>query len=146
MLLEPGERTASVEEVASELHTMVAAPNCTVLLAEAAGNLVGYVEATGGRFRRNRVTAEVVIGVAAAASGRKVGSALITRLVRWAGGAGLTAWNSRSWPTTVGHAASTKGLASSRRDGELSVCRSTARSSMRFSWHDSWPPPLFPQR
>ncbi|MHB8293764.1 MAG: GNAT family N-acetyltransferase, partial [Acidimicrobiales bacterium] len=89
MLLEPGERTASVEEVASELHIMGAAPNCTVLVAETAGKLIGYVEATGGRFRRNWVTAEVVIGVAAAASGRGVGSALMTRLVGWAGGAGL---------------------------------------------------------
>lgn len=89
MLLEPDERTASVEEVASELHAMGAAPNCTVVVAETVGKLVGYVEATGGRFRRNRVTARVVIGVAAAASGQGVGSALIARLVRWAGGAGL---------------------------------------------------------
>ncbi len=78
MLLEPDERTASVEEVASELHAMSAAPNCTVLVAEPAGKLVGYVEANGGRFRRNRVPADVVIGVAAAASG---------------GG-----WAARSWP------------------------------------------------
>ncbi len=69
MLLEPDERTASVEEVASELHAMSAEPNCTVLVAEPAGKLVGYVEANGGRFRRNRVPADVVIGVAAAASG-----------------------------------------------------------------------------
>ncbi|WP_298388189.1 GNAT family N-acetyltransferase [Ferrimicrobium sp.] len=88
MLLEPDERTASVEEVASELHAMSAAPNCTVLVAEPAGKLVGYVEANGGRFRRNRVPADVVIGVAAAASGG-VGSALMAGLVRWTGGAGL---------------------------------------------------------
>jgi RimJ/RimL family protein N-acetyltransferase len=89
MLLEPGERTTSVEEVASELRTMGAAPNCTVLVAESAGILIGYVEASGGRFRRNRVTAEVVIGVAAAASGQRVGSALMARLVGWAESAGL---------------------------------------------------------
>lgn len=70
MLLEPGERTASVEEVASELRALGGALNCVVLVAETAGGLVGYIEAIGGRFRRNRGTAEVVIGVAAAASGR----------------------------------------------------------------------------
>jgi GNAT superfamily N-acetyltransferase len=86
---EPAERTASVEEVASELRALGAAPNCTILVAETAGKLVGYVEATGGRFRRNRRTAEVVIGVAQAASGRGVGSALMTSLVRWAEDAGV---------------------------------------------------------
>lgn len=37
--------------------------------AESAGQLAGFAEARGGRFRRNRGTAHVVIGVLAAARG-----------------------------------------------------------------------------
>lgn len=51
--------------------------------------MIGYVQATGGRYRRNRVTAEVVIGVVAAASGQGVGTALLRELDRWAQSAGL---------------------------------------------------------
>lgn len=45
---------------------------------------MGYVEATGGGYRRNRHCAQVVIGVRASASGRGIGTALLDELDRWA--------------------------------------------------------------
>jgi len=63
--------------------------NAVVLVAESAGQLVGYAEARGGRFRRNRATAYVVIGVLAAARGRGAGTGLLRELVRWAPAHGI---------------------------------------------------------
>ena len=84
MLLEPGERSESDEDIASDLSTVAGTINSTVIVAETVGQLVGYVDARGGRFGRNRITAHVVIGVLAAASGHGVGSRLLGELEQWA--------------------------------------------------------------
>jgi RimJ/RimL family protein N-acetyltransferase len=84
MLLEPQERSEGIEDVAADLDRMADTINSVVIVAEEAGRLVGYAEARGGRFRRNQITAHVVIGVLAAASGRGVGSGLLRELELWA--------------------------------------------------------------
>ncbi len=89
MLLEADERAGIAEDPADELRVLAESPNSTLLVAEAEGELIGYVEATGGRYRRNRATAEVVLGVVQAASGHGVGTALLRRLDHWARPAGL---------------------------------------------------------
>jgi RimJ/RimL family protein N-acetyltransferase len=89
MLLNPSERTEQAREIADELRRMVRAGNSIVILAEAGNDLVGYVEAQGGRFQRNRFTAEVVIGVLDRAAGRGVGGRLLKGLEAWAAEHGL---------------------------------------------------------
>lgn len=89
MLLEPDERTSTAEEVARELQRLADSPNSILIVAERPGELIGYIELTGGRYRRNWTTGEVVIGVAAAASGRGIGTALLGQVDAWARGAGL---------------------------------------------------------
>jgi RimJ/RimL family protein N-acetyltransferase len=84
MLLEPGERDTSVQVLADELDTVARSGNSVVIAAEAAGELVGYVELTGGAFRRNRTTAYLVIGVLAEASGQGLGTGLLAEAKRWA--------------------------------------------------------------
>lgn len=84
MLLEPGERTEDDAEVAAELTSLAAAANSVLIVAETAGRLAGYAEARGGGFRRNRITAHVVIGVLAAASGQGAGSGLLREMELWA--------------------------------------------------------------
>ena len=84
MLLEPDERTTTVAELADELRNTAAQPNSVVLLAASAGELAGYVEATGGAFRRSRHTAYVVIGVRQAHAGQGLGRRLLEELDRWA--------------------------------------------------------------
>ena len=84
MLLEPDERAADVAERRSELERIVAAPNSVVIVATSGETLLGYVELSGGAFRRNARTAELVIGVAAAASGQGVGARLLARAEAWA--------------------------------------------------------------
>jgi RimJ/RimL family protein N-acetyltransferase len=89
MMLEPGERTEGPGDVAADLDQVVRAGNSVVLVAETAGQLVGYAEARGGKFRRNRATAHVVIGVLAAARGQGVGTGLLDELTRWAPAHGI---------------------------------------------------------
>ncbi|HXH96847.1 MAG TPA: GNAT family protein [Gaiellaceae bacterium] len=84
MMLEPGERTETAAEVAAHLAEVDGRGNSIVLVADDGTSLLGYVEADGGRFRRNRHSAQVVIGVRQASSGRGIGQALLRELSAWA--------------------------------------------------------------
>jgi RimJ/RimL family protein N-acetyltransferase len=84
MLLEPDERSADVAEIQFNLERIDAAANSVVIVATSGDTLVGYVELSGGAFRRNARTAELVIGLAAAASGQGVGARLLTQAEAWA--------------------------------------------------------------
>lgn len=84
MMLEEGERTATVEDVRVQLRSAQASPNSTILVAEANDQLVGYVGAVGGTYRRTRHSAYVVIGVRRDWQGRGVGRALLSALEEWA--------------------------------------------------------------
>jgi RimJ/RimL family protein N-acetyltransferase len=89
MLFEADERDASVPALASELERVANSPNSVVIVADLRGELVGYVELNGGSVRRSRTTAQVVLGVISAASGRGIGSGLLTEAKRWASAHGL---------------------------------------------------------
>lgn len=89
MMLEPGERTTSVEEQRHLIAEIMATPNSALFVAEAEGALVGYVGAYGGRCRRNRHCAEIVIGILQAYTGQGLGTRLLTRLENWAREQGL---------------------------------------------------------
>lgn len=89
MLIEPDERTETAEDVATELGRIAETGNAVILLAEADDEVIGYVEAVGGRYRRARGTAYVVIGVLARMSGRGIGGALLDALEHWARRSGI---------------------------------------------------------
>jgi RimJ/RimL family protein N-acetyltransferase len=89
MLLEPGERDTSVQALADELETVARSVNSAVIVAESADGLAGYVEVTGGAFRRSRATGYLVIGVLARTSGQGVGTGLLAEAKRWAAAHGL---------------------------------------------------------
>jgi L-amino acid N-acyltransferase YncA len=74
---------------ARHLDIVAGSGNSVVIVAEAGGDLAGYVELAGGLFRRNRATASVVIGVVAAASGKGHGAGLLRRARDWAARHGL---------------------------------------------------------
>jgi RimJ/RimL family protein N-acetyltransferase len=89
MLLEPGERDTSADMLAHHLDSVARSGNSVVIVAEADGDLAGYVELAGGSFRRNWATAHVVIGVVAAASGKGIGAGLLRQARDWAARHGL---------------------------------------------------------
>ena len=89
MMYEPGERDSSVRDLARELAAIARSPNSAVLLAELGDQLVGYLELTGGSFRRSRATAYLVIGVRADAAGLGIGTGLLQQAKDWAAAHGL---------------------------------------------------------
>ena len=89
MLLEPDERDTSVRALADELGAVARSENSVVIVAESGDELAGYVQLTGGRFRRNRTTAHLVMGVLAEASGQGLGTGLLTEAKRWAAAHGV---------------------------------------------------------
>jgi RimJ/RimL family protein N-acetyltransferase len=84
MLLEPDERDPCVQALAEQLGAVERSGNSVVIVAGSSGELAGYVELTGGSFRRNKITAHLVIGILAEASGQGVGARLLAEAKRWA--------------------------------------------------------------
>jgi hypothetical protein len=66
MLLEPSERDPSIQALTRHLEEMNRSENSVVIVADRRGDLAGYVELIGGKFRRNRSTTHVVIVKASA--------------------------------------------------------------------------------
>jgi RimJ/RimL family protein N-acetyltransferase len=84
MLLEPGERTLTVDEQRERIRSLEERENATILVAESYGQLHGYIFADGGRYQRNRHCAHIVIGIRAAHTGRGIGAKLIQAMFDWA--------------------------------------------------------------
>ena len=90
MMLEPGERDQDLEHQRAELGAMLARANHTILVAVTdTHQLVGYVEAQGGQFRRNQHVASIVIGILHAYQGQGIGTRLIQTLEIWAAASGV---------------------------------------------------------
>ncbi|CAO3417858.1 N-acetyltransferase family protein [Azospirillum argentinense] len=84
LLREPGERPFWARDLAA----FQAPGNSTIFVAEAVGNrpadLVGYLSAHGGRFRRNRGAVTLAVGVRRDWNGRGVATALFAAAESWA--------------------------------------------------------------
>lgn len=88
MMLEPGERSRSLE--AQQLQVLLAevCPDGTLLVAEDQARLVGFLEARGGEYRRNRHAVHLAMGVREGWWGQGVGRQLLEEAERWARGQG----------------------------------------------------------
>jgi RimJ/RimL family protein N-acetyltransferase len=83
MLLEPGERTTTLEEQRTQIDLLLRQENHTILVAEQDNHLVGYLEAIGGTFKRSRHSAYIVIGILQAFTGQGIGTLLFQKLEEW---------------------------------------------------------------
>jgi len=84
MMLEPGERTTTVEEQRDQVASLFKHDNQTIFVAEQEGQLVGYLAASGGKFKRNRHSACIVIGILGAFTRQGIGTQLFQTLEEWA--------------------------------------------------------------
>ena len=84
MLLEPGERTTTLVEQQTQIDILLKQENQTIFVAEQDNRLVGYLEASGGTFKRNRHSAYLVIGILQAFTGRGTGTQLFQTMEEWA--------------------------------------------------------------
>lgn len=97
MMLEPGERTATVEEQRKRIQSMILSGNGAMFLAEAeTGELVGLLGAQGGAYRRNRRTVQIFIGILQSFTGHGIGRQLFEAMEAWA-----RAWGARRLELSV---------------------------------------------
>ena len=53
MMLEPGERTTTIEEQAKRIRNVLSQDNQMIFVVEHENQLVGFLAALGGNYRRN---------------------------------------------------------------------------------------------
>ncbi len=84
MMFEPGERTTTVEEQRDHIERLLLQENSIIIVVEHNGQLVGYLSASGGEFRRNKHSVHIVIGILQDFTGRGIGGRLFAALEEWA--------------------------------------------------------------
>jgi RimJ/RimL family protein N-acetyltransferase len=84
MLLEPLERKTTIEEQQSIIKQFRDAPNHMIFVAEADGEMIGFLVAKGGQLRRNYHVASVVVGVIRRMWRKGVGLSLLDAAKQWA--------------------------------------------------------------
>ncbi|MBV9229503.1 MAG: GNAT family N-acetyltransferase [Chloroflexi bacterium] len=90
MLREPDEMTTTVAEQQEQIKQTLAKENQAIFVAEHDNQLVGYLNARGGPFKRNRHCVYIVIGILKAFTRQGIGTQLFIELERWARQQGLT--------------------------------------------------------
>jgi RimJ/RimL family protein N-acetyltransferase len=84
MMLEPGERTTTVEQQQAQIEGLLPKENRAIFVAEHDGQLVGYLAALGGDFERNKHNVHIVIGILQDFTGQGIGTQLFLALEDWA--------------------------------------------------------------
>ena len=84
MMLEPGERKISPDEQRRKIKEILARNNQMVFVAESDNELIGYLAAFGGDFKRNRHCAYIIVGILQAFAGRGIGKKLFSEAEHWA--------------------------------------------------------------
>lgn len=90
MLLEPGERTTTVEAHRERIHSIVESRNSTVIVAEDGGKLVGYLAVFGGDANKTKHIGYIVIGILKDYAGKGIGTRLFEAAEAWRSGSGIT--------------------------------------------------------
>ena len=83
MLLEPDERTTTVEQIQHRIEYTMRQDNEVVFVAEVDGNLVGYASVIGGHLRRTAHRASIVTGILQSHVGRGLGSKMFEAVIEW---------------------------------------------------------------
>ena len=83
MMFESDERKTTVEEQRTQLDNLLRQENQTILVAEQDNQLIGYLAASGGTFKRTRHSAYLVIGILQAFTGQGIGTQLFQFLEQW---------------------------------------------------------------
>lgn len=89
MLMEPGERQITLKQVEEMLDSYAGSDNSLLIGAEAEGRLAGYLSVQGGKVRRNRHSAHIVVGILQEAQGIGIGNVFFERMDTWAAAQGI---------------------------------------------------------
>lgn len=85
MLFEPGERLTTFEEQREIIRRCPTGGDDVILVAECERQLVGYIAAIGGKYKRNKHGVYVVVAVLQSFSGQGIGTKLFEEMEKWAG-------------------------------------------------------------
>ena len=89
MMLEPGERSDSVDEQRRRIEVILAQEQRGILVADLEERLVGFIEIEAGSYRRNRHSASLALGVLRQNRGLGIGGGLLSAAETWARDHGL---------------------------------------------------------
>ena len=84
MMFEPGERPTTIEDQRNEIRDILSRDNQTIFIAEKDDQLIGYLGAYGGRYKRNMQTVYVVTGILQGFTSQGLGTRLFEQLEEWA--------------------------------------------------------------
>lgn len=84
MMLEPDERTTTVEEQRQRIRNVLSQDNQMIFIVEDNERLIGYLGAFGGSYRRDRHCAYIVAGILQSYAGQGLGKRLFEALDEWA--------------------------------------------------------------
>lgn len=84
MMFEPGERPTTIGEQRDEIKDILLKDNQTIFVAEKDSQLIGYLAAYGGRYKRNRHSVYIITGIPRAFTSQGVGTRLFVELEKWA--------------------------------------------------------------
>lgn len=90
MLYEPGERKTSQDQIEKLIETILLQGNSTIIVAEKADQLIGYIILLGGKTIRKRHSAYIVTGILENFRGQGIGAKLFKEAFRWAKETGIT--------------------------------------------------------
>jgi RimJ/RimL family protein N-acetyltransferase len=83
MMFEPGERPTTIEDQRNEIRDILSRDNQTIFIAEKDDQLIGYLAAYGGRYKRNMQTVYIVTGILEAFTSQGLGTRLFEQLEEW---------------------------------------------------------------
>ena len=89
MMLEPGERSISVDDQHRRIADLRTGTQHETLVADLEGRLVGFIEIEAGSYRRNRHSASLALGVLRESRGQGIGGQLLSAAEGWARAHGL---------------------------------------------------------
>lgn len=84
MLYEPGERQTTVELQRNAIERILSEKNTIFLVAENENKLVGFIAALGNNLKRNRHSANLVLGVLEEYRGQGIATTLFNKVFEWA--------------------------------------------------------------
>ncbi|MBP1936554.1 RimJ/RimL family protein N-acetyltransferase [Paenibacillus sediminis] len=84
MLYEPGERKTTLEAQTERISSILSSNNSMIFVAEADGEIVGYLGAFGSDLNRIKHSVHIVVGILQKYTGQGIGSKLFQELEDWA--------------------------------------------------------------
>jgi RimJ/RimL family protein N-acetyltransferase len=84
MMFEPDERPTTIQDQKDEIRDILSRDNQMIFVAEKDDQLIGYLAAYGGKYKRNRQTVYIVTGILQGYTSQGSGTRLFEQLEEWA--------------------------------------------------------------